>query len=40
MAGSDAPALTCDTGALLDYLVRGTPDHRRFRDAIDRRRIE
>lgn len=31
-------ALLCDTGALLDYLVRGAPDHERFRDAIDRAR--
>ena len=29
------PALICDTGAILDYLVRGAPDHRRFRVAID-----
>ena len=28
-------ALICDTGAILDYLVRGAPDHRRFRAAID-----
>lgn len=28
-------ALICDTGALLDYLVRTAPDHRRFRIAID-----
>ncbi len=34
MAGSGA-ALICDTGALLDYLVGGAPDHRRFRSAID-----
>ncbi len=31
---SDA-ALICDTGALLDYLVRSAPDHQAFRDAID-----
>ena len=28
-------ALLCDTGALLDYLVAGAPDHRAFREAID-----
>jgi predicted nucleic acid-binding protein len=28
-------ALICDTGALLDYLVAGAPDHAPFRDAID-----
>jgi len=28
-------ALICDTGAILDYLVRGAPDHRRFRAAIE-----
>jgi predicted nucleic acid-binding protein len=31
-------ALLCDTGALLDYLVAAAPDHRAFRDAIDRSR--
>jgi hypothetical protein len=31
-------ALICDTGALLDYLVKGAPDHPRFRQAIDRAR--
>jgi predicted nucleic acid-binding protein len=36
-AGS-AAALICDTGALIDYLVESAPDHRRFRDAIDRAR--
>jgi predicted nucleic acid-binding protein len=36
-AGSTA-ALICDTGALVDYLVESTPDHRVFRDAIDRAR--
>jgi uncharacterized protein len=30
-----AAALICDTGALLDYLVAGAPDHRLFRNAID-----
>ncbi|MBI2894297.1 MAG: PIN domain-containing protein [Deltaproteobacteria bacterium] len=29
------PALICDTGALLDYLVEGAPDHAAFRHAID-----
>jgi len=29
------PALLCDTGALLDYLVAGSPDHAAFRLAID-----
>jgi uncharacterized protein len=28
-------ALLCDTGALLDYLARGSPDHPAFRRAID-----
>ncbi len=32
------PALLCDTGALLDYLVATAPHHRAFRDAIDRSR--
>jgi uncharacterized protein len=36
-AGSTA-ALICDTGALLDYLVKSAPDHERFRLAIDRAR--
>lgn len=31
----NSPALICDTGALLDYLVGDAPDHRLFRDAID-----
>jgi predicted nucleic acid-binding protein len=31
-------ALICDTGALLDYLVESAPDHRAFRQAIDRAR--
>lgn len=38
MATSSTPALLCDTGALLDYLVRGSPDHAAFREAIDRAR--
>ncbi len=33
-----AAAILCDTGALLDYLVATAPDHRAFRDAIDRSR--
>ena len=37
MAGSTG-ALICDTGALLDYLVKSAPDHRLFRSAIDRAR--
>ena len=28
-------ALICDTGALLDYLVTGSPNHESFRTAID-----
>ena len=38
MAVASAAALICDTGALLDYLVKGAPDHQRFRQAIDRAR--
>lgn len=38
MAAGSSPALICDTGALLDYLVAGAPDHGSFRDAIDRAR--
>jgi len=38
VAGVSAAALICDTGALLDYIVKSAPDHRRFRDAIDRAR--
>lgn len=34
VAGSSA-ALICDTGALLDYLVKRAPDHGAFRMAID-----
>src|SRR5438132_6698292 len=30
-----APALICDTGALLDYLVAAAPDHLAFLKAID-----
>lgn len=36
-AGS-AAALICDTGALIDYLVKSAPDHERFRKAIDQAR--
>jgi len=32
------PALICDTGALLDYLVSGSTDHDAFREAIDQAR--
>jgi predicted nucleic acid-binding protein len=32
------PALICDTGALIDYLVESAPDHELFRNAIDRAR--
>ncbi|MEO7648275.1 MAG: PIN domain-containing protein [Gemmatimonadaceae bacterium] len=35
MAAGRAPALICDTGAILDYLVRSAPDHALFRAAID-----
>src|SRR5947207_15437463 len=38
VAAGSAPALICDTGALLDYLVESAPDHRLFRTAIDRAR--
>jgi predicted nucleic acid-binding protein len=33
-----AAALICDTGALIDYLVESSPDHGRFRTAIDQAR--
>lgn len=33
-----APALLCDTGALLSYLDARAPDHRRYRKAIDEAR--
>lgn len=36
MPAGSAAALICDTGALIDYLVETAPDHRLFRDAIDR----
>ena len=35
MAVGSRAALICDTGALLDYLVRDATDHERFREAID-----
>ena len=35
MAAASSSALICDTGALLDYLVEGSPDHESFRRAID-----
>lgn len=38
MAAGSTAALICDTGALLDYLVKGAPDHQHFRHAIDRGR--
>lgn len=38
VAGSSSAPLICDTGALIDYLVIGAQDHRRFRSAIDRAR--
>jgi predicted nucleic acid-binding protein len=36
--GGSAPALLCDTGALIDYLVESAPDHEAFRKAIDQAR--
>ena len=38
MPAGSAAALICDTGALVDYIVEGAPDHRLFRDAIDQAR--
>jgi predicted nucleic acid-binding protein len=38
VAADSAPALICDTGAILDYLVASAPDHRLFRHAIDQAR--
>jgi predicted nucleic acid-binding protein len=38
VAVASTAALICDTGALLDYLVKGALDHQRFRQAIDRAR--
>ena len=34
-SAADTRALICDTGALIDYLVEGSPDHQLFRVAID-----
>ena len=38
MAAASSAALICDTGALIDYLVESAPDHKLFRDALDRAR--
>jgi predicted nucleic acid-binding protein len=38
LAVDSSAALICDTGALLDYLVASAPDHRLFRNALDRAR--
>jgi predicted nucleic acid-binding protein len=38
VAAGSTPALICDTGALIDYLVVSAPDHERFRQAIDEAR--
>jgi predicted nucleic acid-binding protein len=38
VAAGSAAALICDTGALLDYLVKTARDHHRFREAIDKAR--
>jgi uncharacterized protein len=38
VADVSTAALICDTGALLDYLVKSAPDHQRFRHAINRAR--
>jgi uncharacterized protein len=38
VAVASTAALICDTGALLDYLVKSALDHQRFRQAIDRAR--
>ena len=38
MPADSAAALICDTGALIDYLVKGAPDHRLFRRVIDQAR--
>lgn len=35
MKAGSAPALICDTGGLLDYLVKSAPDHAAFRAAIE-----
>ena len=36
MPDGSTAALICDTGALLDYLVENAPDHRSFRNVIDK----
>ena len=38
MAAGSAAALICDTGAFIDYLIEGAPDHAFFRKAIDQAR--
>jgi predicted nucleic acid-binding protein len=38
VAGGSSPALICDTGALVDYLVETALDHKLFRKAIDQAR--
>ncbi len=38
MAAGSTPALICDTGALIDYLVETAPDHELFRKPIDEAR--
>jgi predicted nucleic acid-binding protein len=38
VAAASTAALICDTGAVLDYLVKTAPGHVRFRDAINRAR--
>lgn len=38
VAVASTAALICDTGALLDYLVKDATDHLRFRHVIDRAR--
>jgi predicted nucleic acid-binding protein len=35
VADGSAAALICDTGALLEYVVKAARDHQRFREAID-----
>jgi predicted nucleic acid-binding protein len=38
VAAGSAAALICDTGALLNYVVKTARDHQRFRETIDRSR--
>jgi predicted nucleic acid-binding protein len=38
VTAANTAALICDTGALIDYIVKDAPDHRKFRQAIDRAR--